>query len=319
MQLASALDAYTRHLASDRGLSEHTLRAYRGDLDALLAELARDGVTDIDALDLERLRDWLWHASEAGLAASTLGRRAAAARGFTAWLVDAGLAEQDPGVRLRAPRRGSRLPRVLTRAQIDEILAALTARAAAPPPDPETPDARPAAADPVAIRDLAIVELLYASAIRVSELVGVRPGDLDTARQTVRVLGKGGKERVVPYGIPAARALDRYLAEARPALRGAAGDRPDPGTLFLGARGGRLDTRTVYGVIASILVDLPGSGPSGPHALRHTAATHLLDGGADLRAVQEMLGHASLATTQIYTHVSAERLRESYRLAHPRA
>jgi len=191
---------------------------------------------------------------------------------------------------------------VLTRPQVDSLLDDLAARAAT--------------GEPAALRDHAVVELLYASALRVSELVGAKTADLDLERMTVRVLGKGGKERVVPFGIPARRALEAYLADARDVLRG---DRDDPGTVFLGARGRPLSTRAVYELVARLLVDLPGSGPAGPHAFRHTAATHLLDGGADLRAVQELLGHASLATTQIYTHVSSERLRESYRLAHPRA
>jgi integrase/recombinase XerC len=173
-----------------------------------------------------------------------------------------------------------------------------------------------ATGDLVASRDLAIIELLYASAIRVSELTGLRIGDLDRARLTVRVLGKGNKERVVPYGVPAARALDEYVTRARPLLLAATAD---SGRIFLGARGGAITTRTVYELVASLVRELPGSGPSGPHALRHTAATHLLDGGADLRAVQELLGHASLSTTQIYTHVSAERLKQTYATAHPRA
>jgi integrase/recombinase XerC len=158
--------------------------------------------------------------------------------------------------------------------------------------------------------------LLYASAMRVSELTGLRLGAIDRSRLTARVLGKGGKERVVPFGVPAAHALDRYLADARTALRG---DRADPGILFLNSRGTAMNTRSVYELVAGLLSELPGSGPSGPHAFRHTAATHLLDGGADLRAVQEILGHASLSTTQIYTHVSAERLKQSYAAAHPRA
>ncbi len=167
------------------------------------------------------------------------------------------------------------------------------------------------------MRDLAIVELLYASAIRVSELAGLRVGDLDRARLTVRVLGKGNKERVVPFGVPAARALDAYVTHARPLLL-AATPRLGP-HVPRRPRRRRSPTRTVYELVASLLRELPGTGPSGPHALRHTAATHLLDGGADLRAVQELLGHASLSTTQIYTHVSAERLKQSYATAHPRA
>jgi len=173
--------------------------------------------------------------------------------------------------------------------------------------------------DAVALRDQAIVELLYASAMRVSELTGLRVGDIDRSRLTARVLGKGGKERVVPFGVPAAHALDRYVDEGRPVLRANGATPADPGILFLNSRGAPMNTRSVYELVAGLLHELPGSGPSGPHAFRHTAATHLLDGGADLRAVQEILGHASLSTTQIYTHVSAERLKQSYAAAHPRA
>ncbi len=302
MELRAAAADFARHLDRDRGFSAHTVRAYAGDLDDLIGFAATQAVTATGDLDLALLRDWLWHGANAGLATATLARRSASARAFTVWLVSAGIEPADVGQRLRAPRPDRHLPRVLTRAQVGELLAGLAARAAD--------------ADPVAVRDVAIVELLYASALRVSELVGIRPADVDLDRRTVRVLGKGGRERVVPFGGPAAAALDRYRAGARAELLG---DRPDPGTLFLGARGGALRTRTVYQVVAALLADLPGPGPSGPHTFRHTAATHLFDGGADLRAVQELLGHASLATTQIYTHVSADRLREAYALAHPRA
>lgn len=297
-----ALDAYARHLSADRGFSEHTVRAYRGDLDDLARFAEHTGAETPDGLDLELLRDWLWRASGSGLAKSTLGRRAAAARGFTRWLVATGRAEADAGARLKAPRADQHLPRVLTRTQIDGILESLAALAAT--------------GDAIAVRDLAIVEVLYASALRVSELAGMRLVDVDRARLTLRVLGKGSKERVVPYGVPAARALDAYLDGARSELLGG---RQDPGAVFLGRRGTPISTRVVYELVARLLRELPGSGPAGPHALRHTAATHLLDGGADLRAVQELLGHASLATTQIYTHVSAERLRQAYATAHPRA
>jgi len=302
VDLRSAIDGYTRHLELDRGFSAHTIRAYRTDL-ADLAGFAEDsGLEDTAGIDLELLRGWLWRGSSAGLAKSTLARRSAAARGFTKWLTTTGTAEADAGHRLKAPRPDRHLPRVLTQPQVDGLLDGLAARAAT--------------AEPNAVRDLAVVELLYASALRVSELVGARLADLDRERLTLRVLGKGGKERVVPFGMPARRALDAYLDDARPALLDG---RDDPGTVFLAARGTPLSTRAVYRLVAGLLADLPGSGPAGPHAFRHTAATHLLDGGADLRAVQELLGHASLATTQIYTHVSAERLKESYLLAHPRA
>lgn len=302
VDLRAAIDGYARHLDLDRGFSAHTIRGYRTDLLDLAGFAEAAGLDDTAGLDLEVLRGWLWRGSTAGLAKSTLARRSAAARGFTKWLASTGTEDADVGHRLKAPRPDRHLPRVLTRDQIDALLDDLQARA-------DT-------GDPGARRDHAVIELLYASALRVSELVGARLADLDLDRLTLRVLGKGGKERVVPFGMPARRALDAYLGEARAVLLDG---RDDPGTIFLGARGRPLSTRAVYQLVAGLLADLPGSGPAGPHALRHTAATHLLDGGADLRAVQELLGHASLATTQIYTHVSAERLKESYQLAHPRA
>lgn len=300
--LSEASAAYLRSLDLERGVSGHTLRAYAGDLESLRSFIEQRGAEpDPALLDLELLREWVWSLSEAGLASASLARRVSTARGFTAWLARTGRAPGDAGARLRAPRPDRHLPRVLSRAQADALLEDLTDRAASD--------------DPGALRDLAVVELLYASALRVSELVGLDLDDVDSARRVVRVLGKGAKERVVPFGRPAARALEAYLQRGRPAL---AGER-SPSAVFLGARGGRLSTRAVYGLVAGLLADIPGSGPAGPHAFRHSAATHLLDGGADLRAVQEILGHASLGTTQIYTHVSAERLAAAYRTAHPRA
>lgn len=302
-ELSKAIDAYLRSVALERGVSQHTVRAYATDLRTLADFIDDRGAEPDPALiDLELLREWAWHQRDSGLATATLARRTSTIRGFTAWLARTGRAAADPGVRLRAPRPDRSLPRVLTRTQIDDLLAGLADRASTD--------------DPGALRNLAVVEVLYASAVRVSELVGLDLDAVDPGRRTLRVLGKGAKERVVPYGVPAARALSAYLERGRPVL--AAGSSPS-NALFLGARGGRLSARAVYALVASLLAELPGSGPAGPHAFRHTAATHLLDGGADLRAVQELLGHASLGTTQIYTHVSAERLAAAYRTAHPRA
>ena len=284
------VDAFAHHLGGERGFSENTVRSYRSDLLGL-AEFAGDR-----DLDLELLRDWLWAASEEGLAKSTIARRSAAARAFGVWLAQTGQVAADPAARLKSPKPDQHLPRVLSRDQMDGIFANLEALAAT--------------GDAMAIRNLAIIELLYGSALRVSEVVGLDLGAVDLDRQTVLVTGKGSKQRVVPFGVPARRAVTAWL-DARPASAEPA--------LFLNTRGRRVNTRSVYDVVASILIELPGSGPAGPHALRHTAATHLLDGGADLRAVQELLGHASLGTTQIYTHVSTERLKQSYALAHPRA
>ncbi|MCU1425020.1 MAG: tyrosine recombinase XerC [Microbacteriaceae bacterium] len=300
MQLDRVLADFTRYLSAERGFSEHTVRSYRSDVVNLLAFAAESGATESRDIDLELLRGWLWRSSTAGLAKSTLARRAATARALTTWLARTGDTPTNAASRLRAPKADRHLPRVLTRDQIDGILSELAGRAAE--------------GEPIALRDLAIIELLYASALRVSELTGLDQRDVDLSNLTVRVVGKGSKERVVPFGVPAEEALVAW-SSARAAWSGS-GATP---ALFLGARGGRLGTRAVYRLVTRLLESVPGGGPSGPHALRHTAATHLLDGGADLRAVQEMLGHASLGTTQIYTHVSTQRLRESYALAHPRA
>lgn len=300
MKLERAAGDFVTQLQIERGLSPHTARSYGTDLDSLVAFAESRGAQQVADLDLELLREWLWQASEKGLAKSTLARRTAAVRSFTDWAVHTGIVTTDVATRLRAPKADAHLPRVLTCQQIDGILGSLGALAAT--------------GDPVAERNVAMVELLYASALRVSEVAELDVHSIDLERNTVRVMGKGSKERVVPFGVPASRALSRYLRDGREKLL----DEPTTAA-FLGARGKRVNARTIYQLVASLLADIPGTGPSGPHALRHTAATHLLDGGADLRAVQELLGHASLGTTQIYTHVSAERLKESYRSAHPRA
>jgi len=296
VSIESRVAEFARHLAGERGFSANTVRSYSSDLASLVAFAESRGVADAAGLDLDLLRDWLWQSSTDGLAKSTLARRSAAARAFTAWLARESITDTDAAVRLKSPRPDKHLPRVLSRDQMDGIFASLTIAAGT--------------GDVIALRDLAIVELLYGAALRVSEVAGLDLGSIDLERQTVRVLGKGSKQRVVPFGNPARRAVVAYI-EARPAAATTA--------LFLNTRGGRVATRSIYEVVARMLNELPGSGPSGPHALRHTAATHLLDGGADLRAVQEMLGHASLGTTQLYTHVSTERLKQSYALAHPRA
>ena len=304
--LREAIARHLRALELERGVSPHTLRAYAVDLASLADFCEQRGLADdVAAWDLEMLRDWIWQQNAADLAPSTLARRTSSVRGFTAWLARTGVTTADVGARLRAPRGERRLPRVLTRAQVDELLDGLEARSASD--------------DATALRDRAMIELLYASALRVSELVGLDTHDVDDARRVVRVLGKGSKERIVPFGLPAQRALRAYLERGRPLLAAAAPSLAEPTALFYGARGRRISTRAVYALVAGMLADLPGSGPSGPHTFRHSAATHLLDGGADLRAVQEILGHASLGTTQMYTHVSAERLAAVYRTAHPRA
>jgi integrase/recombinase XerC len=300
MEYAAAVEAFTVHLAQVRRLSPATVRAYRSDL-ADLGRTLRDG--SLASVDLEVLREWLWQATQRGDARSTLARRAAAVRSFFGWAHETELIDVDPSLRLVAPRRSKTLPVVASADGMRELLEGQRIAAES--------------GDPVLLRDHAILELLYAAGIRVSELCGADVDDLDLHRRTLRVLGKGSKEREVPFGGPAAAAVGAFLTRARPMLLTRA-ERPTA-ALFLGVRGGRIGPRTVYALVARVLGPVVGSEHVGPHALRHSAATHLLDGGADLRAVQELLGHASLGTTQIYTHVSAERLTAAYRLAHPRA
>ncbi len=310
MHLQRAVDEFLVYLSAERAYSPHTVKAYRTDCFSLLEYADEVGLgaakspggssgaagpeaNSLESLSLEFLRDWLWKGSQQGLSKMTLARRSSSVRSFTSWLKRQGLTPTDVGTRLKSPKTDTSLPRVVTEPQMREIFASLERRVGAD--------------EPQSVRDIAIVEVLYASGIRVSELVGLDVSDIDLGRRTMRVMGKGAKERVVPFGAPAADALAAYLADGR------------IGALFLGARGARLTTRAVYRIVATLLESLDGSGPAGPHVLRHTAATHLLDGGADLRIVQELLGHASMGTTQIYTHVSVDRLRSSYAQAHPRA
>lgn len=300
MDLAAATEAFADHLERVRRLSPATVKAYRSDLRDLAASV---GTSPLEAVDLDALRDWLWHATQRGDARSTLARRAAAARSFFRWAQEQELIVYDPSLRLIAPKKGHTLPTVASQDAMSELLNAHREAASA--------------GEPIALRDHAILELLYGSGIRVSELCGLDIDDLDLDRGTARVLGKGAKERVVPYGAPARDALSAYLSRGRPAL--VVRSRSFTPAVILGSRGARIGPRSVYELVARVLAPVVGAETIGPHALRHTAATHLLDGGADLRAVQEILGHASLGTTQIYTHVSAERLQATYRLAHPRA
>jgi integrase/recombinase XerC len=327
-QLESALEAFRRHLAAERGVSGHTVRAYLGDVRALLEYAAHAGVTSPAGLDIAVLRGWLAGQHATGRARATLARRAASARTFTAFGHARGWLPSDPGPLLGTPRLRRKLPEVIRQDQMAAVLAAQHGPAPGSPapgspapgsPAPESPAPGGSEPDPrdqaLALRDTAIMELLYATGIRVSELCGLDLGDLDHERRTIRVMGKGGKERTVPVGLPAERATARWARDGRPVLLA-------PGSaaaLFVGARGRRLDPRTARRVVHTRLAAVPAVPDTGPHGLRHAAATHLLEGGADLRSVQEILGHASLGTTQIYTHVSVERLTSAFRQAHPRA
>ena len=314
MQIRESIERYLAHLTDERRLSPATVRAYASDLEQLREYCDEHNATDASDLTLELGRDWLWHGSQRGLSATTLARRAAVIRGWSKWNAAHIPSASDSNARLRSPKTGRHLPHVVAADQMTSLVDVLRGRADD--------------GDAVAIRDVAIVELLYATATRVSELVGLDTDDVDLDRLTARVTGKGSKQRVVPFGVPAQSAIVDYLTRSRPELMARAKKQaPQPATaaslseraLFLGARGSRIGVKGVYNVVNRLLETLPGFDTGGPHTLRHTAATHLLDGGADLRSVQEMLGHASLGTTQIYTHVSLERLKESYRGAHPRA
>jgi integrase/recombinase XerC len=295
---AAALDEYERHLRLEMNRSAHTVRAYVGDAVGLLHHVDQLGGRSVADIDLGVLRSWLAILNRKGAARATIARRSAALRTFTAWAHRAGHIDTDPGQHLASPRAHRTLPPVLA---TDEATAVV---------EGEVEDD-----SPLGLRDTLIVELLYATGIRISELVGLDVDDLDRSRRVVRVLGKGNKERTVPYGVAADRALQRWITSGRPEVAGPASG----SALLLGRRGKRLDARVAREVVHRRVRAVPGAPDIGPHGLRHSAATHLLEGGADLRTVQELLGHASLATTQIYTHVSVERLRKTYAQAHPRA
>jgi integrase/recombinase XerC len=308
VELTEVLAAYRHDLEFARGAAAATVRAYLSDVTDLLSHARRYGRTELGAIDLAVLRNWLSALTAAGVARSSIARKAAAARSFTAWAQRSGLVDVDPGLRLTAPRVRRALPGVL---RADQARAMLADEPGEPADGGAIENATSVA---IKLRNQAILELLYASGIRVSELAGLDIDSVDRRRRVLRVIGKGDKQRTVPYGAPADEALQRYLETGRPQLLGA-----PTSALFLGRRGGRINVRAVREVVHERLRATPGAPDLGPHGLRHSAATHLLEGGADLRTVQEILGHASVATTQLYTHVSAERLRSVYQQAHPRA
>lgn len=298
-RFAEVLERFHDHLLLERNVSPNTIRAYVGDVASLLDHAHRLRLEGVDEIDIRTLRSWLARLHTQGASRTTIARRASAARVFTAWASRRGHMPVDAGAALSSPKPHRRLPEVLRPAEVDAVIDAVVTNAD----------------EPTDLRDLAVLELLYATGARVSEVCGLDLDDVDRARQTVRVIGKGDKERTVPVGRPAMRALDDWLDRGRPHWSTA-----DSGpALLLGARGRRLDPRTARRVVHERLAAVDGLPDLGPHGFRHTAATHLLEGGADLRSVQELLGHATLTTTQIYTHVSIERLRATYERAHPRA
>ena len=295
-------DAFERYLEAERNLSVHTIRAYMGDLDSFFEHLEKLDLSEFSKLELADIRSWLANQQVKRGARTTLSRRAVSIRLFTKWATKKGYLAKDVGATLATPKGARTLPDVLSIADAGLAMDAMATRVAQEE-------------GPISLRDCAMLEVLYASGARVSELCGLDLEDIDYARQTIRVLGKGNKERTIPLGNPAMRALEAWLKQGRDSLAGEKSER----AVFLGARGKRIDQRTVRTVVYEALQALEGAVKLGPHALRHSAATHLLEGGADLRTVQEILGHASLATTQIYTHVSTERLQKAFKQAHPRA
>ena len=298
---ARVLGEYEQHLAAERDLSVHSVRAYLVDLSNLAEHASRLGIDDPNGLTIRSLRSWLATQQTLGRARTTLARRAAAARVFTTWLSRTGRADSDAGALLASPKAHRELPEALSLTEVRALLDSTTEALATD--------------GSAGLRDLAILELLYATGIRVGELVTVDLDDIDRARRVVRVFGKGRKERMVPFGAPAGDAVDLWVERGRPDI---ATEASGP-ALFLGVRGSRIDPRAVRRIVHERLAQVEGAPDLGPHGLRHTAATHLLECGADLRSVQEILGHASLGTTQINTHDSTQRLRSAYRLAHPRA
>ena len=291
---------YEEHLAMVRNLSDNSIRGYVGDLESFLAHMEKLKVLEFKDLTIEHIRSWLANLQTTGVARSTLTRRIVSIRAFTNWAASNGWLTSDLGANLSIPKAHRTLPEILDVDEAAQILKALEVKAG------EEVSA-------VNLRDLAMLEVLYASGIRVSELCGLNLGDIDASRNTLSVIGKGDRQRVVPLGTPAMKALQNYLSNGRSEFL----NNKSADAVFLGSRGKRIDQRTVREVVYEAMKAVGAT--MGPHGLRHSAATHLLEGGADLRTVQEILGHASLATTQIYTHVSPERLQSAYKQAHPRA
>ena len=297
---AEVIAKYEEHLVHVRNLADNSIVGYVSDLKSFLAHIEKLGISEFSGLKLTHIRSWLANLQSTGASRATLARRIVSMRAFTYWAASQGWITEDIGAQLAIPKPHKTLPDVLNLAQTETVLAAIAAKAGEDP-------------TPLNIRDLAMIEVLYASGIRVSELCGLNFVDFDTSRNTLQVIGKGNKQRVVPIGIPAVKALKNWLKVGRPELA----NKDSENAIFIGSRGKRIDQRTVREVVYDAMAAI-GSHMS-PHGLRHTAATHLLEGGADLRTVQEILGHASLATTQIYTHVSPKRLQTAYQQAHPRA
>ena len=297
---AALITQYQEHLALVRNLSDNSIKGYVTDLESFLKHMEKLGIVEFNQLEIEHIRSWLANLQTTGVARATLTRRIVSIRAFTNWAAASGWLNSDLGANLAIPKPHKTLPEVLNVDEAATVLKSLELKAIEEP-------------TPINLRDLALVEVLYGTGIRVSELCGLNLEDVDRTRNTLNVYGKGDKQRVVPIGIPAMKSIDNYISNARSEFI----NDNSAQALFLGSRGKRIDQRTVREVVYEAMKAVGAK--MGPHGLRHSAATHLLEGGADLRTVQEILGHASLATTQIYTHVSPERLQSAYKQAHPRA
>jgi integrase/recombinase XerD len=305
-ELPLALRTYLDHLAVERGLAANTLTSYRRDLRRYLEFLDEQGVTDVDAIDEQMVSAFLMRLREGdddhpALSATSAGRTVVAVRGFHKFCVTDGLATGDPAAGVRPPSPARRLPKALPLADVEAIL-----------------ETAGSAGTTLALRDRALLEVLYGTGARISEAVGLDVDDVDRVEAAVVLRGKGGKERIVPIGSYALTAVDAYLTRARPELA-TVGTGERAGALFLNARGGRLSRQSAWTVLAKAADRAGVTRDVSPHTLRHSFATHLLEGGADVRVVQELLGHASVTTTQIYTLVTVDNLREVFAVAHPRA
>ena len=307
MSISRQIDSYLRHLTVERGMSKNTLAAYRRDLDRYEQFLTERGIDSVEAISELTVNDFgIALTAKWGLAATSVARVLSGVRGFHRYLMIEGVTANDNAARVKPPKPPRRLPKAITVAQIEALLQSS---------GPEATDEDAMALDPIKVRDRAILELLYATGARVSEVVSLDVDDL-VDQTMVRLFGKGSKERIVPVGSYAQRAVEAYLVRVRPVLAKLGKGTP---AIFLNQRGSRLSRQSVWQIISDAAAAAKLGAEVSPHTLRHSFATHLLEGGADVRVVQELLGHSSVATTQIYTLITVDALREVYSTAHPRA
>lgn len=301
MDITQLLANFQDYLVAVKGLSSNTVKAYRSDIREFFNFAEIRAGSDLPSLTIRSLRSWLAEQKEQGIALSSLHRRTISLRVFFNWAQREALIFENPAARLGSPKIPRELPPTISTTQLNQVFIKIRENLSA---------------NPMRIRDLAIIEVLYASGIRVSELCNLNQADIDYAQSLVKVLGKGNKERMVPLGKPAQLAIEEWLCQREQLTRGKI---QNPEAVFTGVRGKRIDPRVVRQIVHRAMQEIPNIPDLSPHGLRHAMATHLLEGGADLRSVQEILGHSTIATTQIYTHVTKDRLKAAFRQAHPRA